>query len=148
MLSKLKDIKIRFEALSQDIINPDIIADNKEWQKRIKEHNSLQPLVEEYDKYVKYESDIAENEQMLEMETDAEMREMLKEEVQNLKDALKQSEEELKILLLPKDENDTKNVIMEFRGGAGGEESSLFAHSLMRMYKMYCDSHKFSFFNI
>ena len=145
MLSKLKDIKTRYEALSQDIINPEIIADNKEWQKRVKEHSSLQPLVEEYDKYTKYESDITENEQMLEMETDIEMRDMLKEEIQNLKEALKQSEEELKILLLPKDENDTKNVIMEFRGGAGGEESSLFAHSLMRMYKMYCDSHKFKF---
>lgn len=145
MLSKLKDIKARFETLSKDIMNPDIIADNKEWQKKVKEHSSLQPIVEEYDRYLKYESDIKENEQMLEVETDADMREMLKEEIQNLKEGIKQSEEKLKILLLPKDENDTKNVIMEFRGGAGGEESALFAHSLMRMYKMYCDSHKFKF---
>ena len=145
MLSKLKDIKARFEELSKDIVNPDIIADNKEWQNKVKEHSNLQPIVDEYDKYLKYESDIKENEQMLEDETNAEMREMLKEEIQNLKHLLKQSEENLKILLLPKDENDTKNVIMEFRGGAGGEESALFAHSLMRMYKMYCDSHKFKF---
>ncbi len=145
MLSKLKDIKARFEELSKEIVNPDVIADNKEWQNKVKEHSNLQPIVDEYDKYLKYESDIKENEQMLEGETDAEMREMLKEEIQNLKHLLKQSEENLKILLLPKDENDTKNVIMEFRGGAGGEESALFAHSLMRMYKMYCDSHKFKF---
>lgn len=145
MLSKLKDIKARFEELSKEIVNPDVIADNKEWQNKVKEHSNLQPIVDEYDKYLKYESDIKENEQMLEDETNAEMREMLKEEIQNLKHLLKQSEENLKILLLPKDENDTKNVIMEFRGGAGGEESALFAHSLMRMYKMYCDSHKFKF---
>lgn len=111
----------------------------------MKEHNSLQPIVEEYDKYSKIVNDIKENEQMLEIETDADMRDMLKEEIQNLKNQQKESEEALKILLLPKDENDTKNVIMEFRGGAGGEESALFAHSLMRMYKMYCDSHKFKF---
>ena len=103
MLSKLKDIKTRYEVLSGDIINPEIIADNKEWQKRVKEHSGLQPIVEEYDKYLKVESDIAENEQMLEMESDAEMREMLKEEIQHLKDSLKKSEEDLKILLLPKD---------------------------------------------
>lgn len=145
MLSKLKDIKERFELLSEDIIKPEIIADNKEWQKKVKEHNALQPIVEAYDKYLKNVSDINENEQMLELETDADMREMLKEEINNLKEQVKEDEKELKILLLPKDENDTKNVIMEFRGGAGGEESLLFAHSLMRMYKMYCDSHKFKF---
>ena len=76
-------------------------------------------------------------------ETDPEMREMLKEENLKLKDKLTESEERLKILLLPKDENDTKNVILEIRGGAGGEESALFARNLLRMYQMYCDSHKF-----
>ena len=79
MLSKLKDIKARFETLSDEIINPELIADNKEWQKRVKEHSALQPIVEEYDKYLKYESDIVENEQILELETDSEMRDMLKE---------------------------------------------------------------------
>lgn len=145
MLSKLKDIKNKYEQLGQEIINPDLIADNKEWQKKMKEHNSLQPIVEEYDRYLKAVEDIKANEEMLEIETDAEMRDMLKEEILSLKNQQKESEEALKILLLPKDENDTKNVIMEFRGGAGGEESALFAHSLMRMYKMYCDSHKFKF---
>ena len=143
MIEKLKAIKDKFDALTADIANPEVIADTKTWQAKVKEHSSLQPLIEEYENYVKLKTELDGASELLEVETDAEMREMLKEESQSLKEQLEQSEQNLKVLLLPKDENDTKNVILEIRGGAGGEESSLFAHSLLRMYQMYCDSHKF-----
>ena len=143
MIEKLKAIKDKFDQLTQDIANPEIIADMKTWQAKVKEHSNLQELMEEYDKYVKMKTDFDDAEVLLESETDADMREMLKEEQQLLRESLAESEEKLKLLLLPKDENDTKNVILEIRGGAGGEESSLFAHSLLRMYQMYCDGHKF-----
>lgn len=143
MIEKLKAIKEKFDALTADIANPEVIADTKVWQAKVKEHSSLQPLIEEYDNFVKIQNDFDGANELLEIETDAEMREMLKEEIQSLKESLAKREEQLKLLLLPKDENDTKNVILEIRGGAGGEESSLFAHSLLRMYQMYCDSNKF-----
>lgn len=143
MFSRLEDVKKRFEFLAGEIVKPEVIADNKEWQKLVKEHSGLQPLMEEYDNYVKLNNDFKSSNELLEIETDVEMKEMLKEEVFALKEQIAKSEEALKILLLPKDENDTKNVVMEIRGGAGGEESSLFAHSLLRMYQMYCDGHKF-----
>ena len=143
MIEKLKAIKEKFDALTADIANPEVIAETKVWQAKVKEHSSLQPLIEEYDNYVKMQNDFNGANELLEIETESEMREMLKEEIQALREGLAKSEEQLKLLLLPKDENDTKNVILEIRGGAGGEESSLFAHSLLRMYQMYCDSHKF-----
>lgn len=143
MIEKLKAIKDKFEALTADIANPDVIADIKTWQSKVKEHSSLQPLVEEIDAFLKMNKDYEDACEMLEIESDAEMREMLKEESYELKSKIAESEEKLKLLMLPKDENDTKNVILEIRGGAGGEESSLFAHSLLRMYQMYCDSHRF-----
>ena len=143
MLEKLKGIKEKFDNLTREISDPQIIADTKTWQKKVKEHSSLQPLMEEYENYEKLSKDYEDAKSLIETESDAEMKSMLKEECEELKDKLSKSEEQLKILLLPKDENDTKNVILEIRGGAGGEESALFAHSLLRMYQMYCDSHKF-----
>ncbi len=145
MIEKLKLIKERFDALTADIADPAVLADTKVWQVKVKEHSSLMPLMEEYDRYLKFEKDFNDANAMLQSEADSDMREMLKEEVQSNKEKMAQSEENLKILLLPKDENDEKNVILEIRGGAGGEESSLFAADLMRMYKMYCDSHKYKF---
>lgn len=143
MIEKLKAIKEKFEQLTRDIANPEIIADMKTWQAKVKEHSSLQELMEEYDNYCRMKQDFDDAEVLLASETDADMREMLKDEQNELRTKLSESEEKLKLLLLPKDENDTKNVILEIRGGAGGEESSLFAHSLLRMYQMYCDSNKF-----
>ena len=143
MFTRLEDVKKRYEFLAEEIAKPEVISNNKEWQKLVKEHSSLQPLMEEYEIYTKLKSDYEASKELAETETDAEMREMLKEESLSLKESIAKSEENLKILLLPKDENDTMNVVMEIRGGAGGEESSLFAHSLLRMYQMYCDSHKF-----
>lgn len=143
MIEKLKGIKEKFDILTREISDPQVIADTKIWQKKVKEHSSLQPLVEEYEKYEKLNKNYEDAKLLIETETDAEMKSMLKDECEDLKEKLTASEEQLKILLLPKDENDTKNVILEIRGGAGGEESALFAHSLLRMYQMYCDSHKF-----
>lgn len=143
MLEKLKGIKEKFDILTREIADPQVIADTKNWQKKVKEHSSLQPLMEEYEKYEKLNKDYEDARLLIETETDVEMKNMLKEECEDLKNKLSASTEQLKILLLPKDENDTKNVILEIRGGAGGEESALFAHSLLRMYQMYCDSHKF-----
>lgn len=143
MIEKLKAIKDKFDTLTLDIANPDVIANTKVWQAKVKEHANLQPLMDEYNEYMKMKKDQDDALALLETETDPEMREMLKEESLKLKDKLTESEERLKILLLPKDENDTKNVILEIRGGAGGEESALFARNLLRMYQMYCDSHKF-----
>lgn len=143
MVEKLKAIKERFDQLTADISNPDIIADNKLWQQKVKEHASLSPLMEEYENYLKITNDLNDANSLAETETDEEMKEMLKDEIKSLKEKQAKSEENLKLLLLPKDENDTKNVILEIRGGTGGEESALFAHSLLRMYQMYCDRHKF-----
>ncbi|HJD05410.1 MAG TPA: peptide chain release factor 1 [Candidatus Onthoplasma faecipullorum] len=143
MIEKLKAIKERFDTLTREIADPDIIADNKLWQAKVKEHASLQELMEEYENYLKHEKDYNDANEMLKNETDPDMREMLKEESVSAKQRMDESVEKLKILMLPKDENDSKNVILEIRGGAGGEESALFAHSLLRMYQMYCDSHKF-----
>ncbi len=143
MIEKLKQIKEKFDKLTSEISDPAIISDTKLWQAKVKEHNSLAPLMEEYEKYSKLSSEYTSATAGLEGEQDADMRELLKQEVESLKQQLAESENNLKILLLPKDENDTKNVILEIRGGAGGEESALFAHSLLRMYQMYCDSHKY-----
>ncbi len=143
MIEKLKGIKEKFDQLEHDIADPAIIADTKLWQAKVKEHANLAPLIAEYNNFVKLDSDFQSANVLLPNETDPDMRDMLKEEIQTLKSQLAESEDRLKILLLPKDENDTKNVILEIRGGAGGEESALFAHSLLRMYQMYCDSHKF-----
>lgn len=139
----MKGIKEKYDILTQEIADPSIIADTKVWQKKVKEHSSLQPLMEEYEEYEKLNKDYEDAKNLIETETDPEMKNMLKDECEDLKKKIEDSEEQLKILLLPKDENDTKNVILEIRGGAGGEESALFAHSLLRMYQMYCDSHKF-----
>lgn len=143
MIEKLKLIKQKFDNLTAEIADPQILADTKVWQAKVKEHSNLTPLMDEYANYLKFEKDFNDANSMLTSETDPDMREMLKEEVQKNKQAMADSEEKLKILLLPKDEDDEKNVILEIRGGAGGEESSLFAADLLRMYKMYCDSHKF-----
>lgn len=143
MIEKLKAIKEKFDTLTAEIADTNVIADIKTWQAKVKEHSALVPLMEEYDNNEKMRKELEDATSLIETETDSEMKEMLKEETDSLQEKIEESDNKLKLLLLPKDENDTKNVIMEIRGGAGGEESALFAHSLLRMYQMYCDSHKF-----
>ena len=141
-IEKLKSIKEKYVALSEQIVKPEIIADNKEWTRLVKEHSQIEPVVTAYDKYVKTESDIEGAKAMLASERDPEMLELSKEEFEEKKAELEKIAEELKILLLPTDPNDEKNVIVEIRGGAGGEEANLFAAELVRMYKMWADKHR------
>ena len=137
LIDKLQNIKNNFLKISEEIINPDVIADNKRYKEVSKEYSNLQPIVEAFDEYLNIEKQIKDAEELLKTETDAELKELAEAEIYENKDRLVKAEENLKILLLPKDENDDKNVIIEIRGGAGGEEASLFAGVLFRMYSMY-----------
>lgn len=143
MIEKLKSIKQKFEELTNDLINPDVLADMSVWQKKSKEQADLAPIVEKYDEYCKVENDMKDAEEMLKIETDPDMVAMLNEEYFGGKEKLKALEEELKILLLPKDENDECNVIVEIRAGVGGDEAGIFAGDLFRMYNMYADRNRF-----
>lgn len=133
---KLQSIITKYETLSKEIADPDVIADTTKWSKLCKEHTNLTPIVEKYQQLLKAESDLSSAEELL---SDPEMKELAEVEITENRKAIERIEEELKILLLPKDPNDDKNVIIEIRGGAGGEEASLFGADLMRMYKMYAD---------
>lgn len=144
MIEKLKQIKEKFIELTVKISDPDVIADMPTWQKLVKEHAELAPIVEKYDEYAKCEKDMNEALELQQIESDAEMLSLLEEEWQSNKKRLGEIENELKILLLPKDENDDKNVIIEIRAGAGGDEAGLFAAELKRMYGLFADKHRFS----
>ncbi len=136
MFQKLEDVEKRYEDLTQKISDPEVIAQNKEWQKMMKEHSDLTPIVEKYREYKKLEQSIKDNEEML---SDPELKELAQEEIKFAKEKLPQIEEEIKILLIPKDPDDDKNTICEIRAGTGGEEAALFAGELFRMYSMYSE---------
>ncbi len=139
MIDKLKAFKDKYVEISSQIILPEVIADNKKYTALVKEYNNLEPVAALYDKWAKTLHDIELAEQLMKTETDVELKNMLYDEVGECKSKLSEFEEEAKILLLPKDENDDKNVIIEIRGGAGGEESCLFASVLFRMYSRYAE---------
>ncbi len=141
-IQKLENIKKKYGELTELISKPEIIADNKEWTKLVKEHSALEPVVNAYNKLTAVTSEMEQARELLETEKDEEMLALAKEEFELKKEERVTVENELKILLLPKDPNDEKNVIVEIRGGAGGEEAALFAGSLMRMYKMYADKNR------
>ena len=141
-LNKLESIKAKFEELTNQISDPAVIADNKEWTKLVKEHSTIQPVVDAYLRYISTQKEIADLSEMAEMEEDKELREMASEELLEKKEQLDSIENELKILLLPVDPNDDKNVIVEIRAGVGGEEAALFAADLMRMYKMFAEKNR------
>ncbi len=138
MLDQLEGIIDRYEFLSAQINDADIIADQKQWQQYMKEHSDLTPVVENYKAYKANEETIQESLEML-RESDPEIVELAKEELAEAKEALKYNEAKLKKLLLPKDPNDDKNVIVEIRAGAGGDEAALFAAELYRMYIRYAE---------
>lgn len=141
MFEKLSFIEEQFEALAQKISDPEVMADMDNWRKLCKEHSDMSPIVEKYREYKANQSTIEDAEMMMDdPDTDKEFKEMLVEEMKTAKENIGRIEEELKILLLPKDPNDDKNVIVEIRGGAGGDEAALFAGDLFRMYSMYADS--------
>ncbi len=142
MFDKLENVEKRYEELNIKISDPEVISNQSEWKKLMKEHADIEDIVEKYREYKKTEKSIEELKEML---NDKEMHDLAQAELDELKEKLPTIEEELKLLLVPKDPNDDKNVIMEIRGGAGGEESSLFAADLFRMYSMYAEKKKWKF---
>ena len=140
MFDKLEDLLIRFEELMGELSSPDVTSNQERFRKLMKEQSDLTPIVEAYREYKKSKQDIADSLEMLEAENDDDMREMLKEELNDAKKRVEELEDKLKILLLPKDPNDDKNVIVEIRAGAGGDEAALFAAEMYRLYVHYAES--------
>lgn len=138
MLDKLKDLDLRYEDLESQLGDPRVYGDAEKLRQVNRELKELLPVVETYRAYQAADSRRREAEELLH---DPEMKEMAQDELAEAKEELKQLKEKLTILLLPRDPNDSRNVILEIRGGVGGEESALFAHSLLRMYTMYAESH-------
>ena len=139
MFDKLEDLIRRFEDITRELNEPSVTADQDRFRMLMKEQSDLVPLVECYTAYKKCKETIDESIAMLEEESDSEMREMLKEELSEAKNHVPELEQQLKLLLLPKDPNDDKNVIVEIRAGVGGDEAALFAADLYRMYVMYSE---------
>ena len=139
MFDKLEDLLIRFEELMSELSEPDVANDPERFRKLMKEQSDLTPIVEAYKEYKQCKQNIEDSLAMLEEESDEEMREMAKEELNESKERVEELENELKILLLPKDPNDDKNVIVEIRAGAGGDEAALFAAEIYRMYQHYAE---------
>ena len=139
MFEQFEQIINKYDELTLAVSQPDIIADQAKWQKLLIEHAKLEPMVQKYKEYQHILSEIEEAKEMLSI---PEMAEMAKEELSDLNNKLPIVEKELKILLLPKDPNDERNIILEIRAGAGGDEASLFAYQLLRMYSLYAEKNK------
>lgn len=144
LLEKLAFTENKYDELSVKISDPAIMANQNEWRKLCKEHSDLEILVNEYREYKKVIEDLEANKEMLSEENDKEMREMLQEEISDLSNRKDELENNIQILLLPKDPNDDKNVFVEIRGGAGGEEAALFAYNLFRMYTRYAEKNRWT----
>lgn len=142
MFDKLDFIEEKFESLGMKISEPEVIADHKLWLKLSKEYSAITPVVEKYREYKATKEAIEESEEMIELEDDADFIEMAKLEVKELKEKIILIEEELQILLLPKDPNDDNDIIVELRAGAGGDEAGIFAAELMRLYIRYAETHR------
>ena len=142
MFDKLEDLCKRYEELQLELQSPDVTSDTNRFRKLMKEQSELEPLVTTYLNLKKARQTVADSLEMLESENDSEMRELLKEELSDSKAQITELENQLKILLIPKDPNDDKNVIVEIRAGAGGEEAALFAAELYRMYVHYIESRR------
>ncbi len=136
MFEKLEAVEKRYEELTKIISDPEVIANQAEWQKAMKEHASIEEVVMKFREYKKVKQSMAEAEELMQ---DPDMKELAEEEYYSSKEQLPKIEEELKILLIPKDPDDDRNIICEIRGGAGGEEAALFAGTLFRMYSMYAE---------
>lgn len=142
MLERLGFLENKYDEISNKISDPSVMANQKEWQKLCKEHAELEEIVTKYREYRNAEQSIAENKEMLQVESDREMREMIQEDIKSQTEQMETAKEELRILLLPKDPNDDKNVFIEIRGGAGGDEAALFAANLFRMYTRYAERNR------
>lgn len=141
MLDKLEFIENKYDELSIKISDPSVMANQNEWRKLCKEHAELEVIVNKYKQYKGTLDDLESDKEMLQEESDKELKKMLNDEIKELEEAKTNYEEELKVLLLPKDPNDDKNVFIEIRAGAGGDEAALFAANLFRMYTRYAERH-------
>lgn len=139
MFNKLEETKKRYEFLTDEIVKPEVIANQNEWKKLVKERADIEEIVNKYAEYKEAEKNFEDCKAMM-SDADADIRELAKEEYDSFKTALDNVTEELKVLLIPKDPNDDKNVVIEIRGGAGGDEAALFGAELMRMYMHYADA--------
>ena len=137
MFQKLDDVEKRYEELNKKISDPEIIAKQSEWQKLMKEHALIVDVAEKYKEYKKVKANMEEAKLMMD---DPDLKELAEMEYFDAKERLPKIEDELKILLIPKDPDDDKNIICEIRAGAGGDEAALFAGTLFRMYSMYSES--------
>jgi len=142
MFDRLNELETKYATLSDAVSDPAVIADTNKWRTYMKEHSELTPIVETYRQYKRLQTDLEDAKTLLEEESDNELRQLAKDEIKESQDALEKVTSELKLLLLPKDPNDEKNVIVEIRGGAGGDEAALFANSLYRMYSHYAESRR------
>ena len=136
MFDKLETVEKRYEELTEKISDPEVISKTNEWREYMKEHAEIEPIVQKYREYKKAKQNYEDAKEMM---NDPEMKDLAEEEMLNAKEEMPKIEEELKILLIPKDPDDDKNVICEIRAGAGGEEAALFAGTLFRMYSMYAE---------
>lgn len=139
MFDRLDAVEDKFLKIEQAMSNPEVIGRPQEYQKLVKEHAEIAPIVEIYRRYKELERQIEDNEILLREEKDPEMRELIKQDIEDLTEKKEQTLHQLKIMLLPKDPNDEKNVILEIRAGTGGEEAALFAADLFRMYARYAE---------
>ncbi|HJO56955.1 MAG TPA: peptide chain release factor 1, partial [Nitrospinaceae bacterium] len=142
MFAKLEEVEKRYDFLNEQMSDPKVIARQSEFQQYAREQSELAPIVGEYRNYKKYQHELEGNEKILEEETDEEILAMAQEEVSGLKSQMEESEKQIKVMLLPKDSRDERSVIMEIRAGTGGEEASLFAADLFRMYSRYAETKK------
>ncbi|NLJ96568.1 MAG: peptide chain release factor 1 [Clostridiales bacterium] len=142
MFDRLEDILIRYREIEQELLDPNVVSDPERYKNLMKEQASLSDIVEKYLEYKEAQKTVEDSLEMLNEESDEEIRELAREELNENKQKIEDISEELKILLLPKDPNDHKNVIVEIRGGAGGDEAALFAAELYRMYVMYAERNR------
>ena len=142
MFDRLESVAQRFHKLEEDLGNPDLLSNQKEYQQVAKERSELAPIAERYAHYKKLKEQVQDNQALLEREEDPEMRELIRDEIAGLKDQLDATEKELKIMLASKDPNDDRNVILEIRAGTGGEEAALFVADLFRMYSRYAETRR------
>ncbi|MBQ9214275.1 MAG: PCRF domain-containing protein, partial [Bacteroidales bacterium] len=142
ILEKLEGVKQRFEEVAAQVNSPDAMQDMKRYVALNKEFKDLEPLIQAYNEYKTILGNIEEAREILKNEQDEEMREMAKEEFETLSASLPEREEQIKIMLLPKDPEDDKNAIIEIRGGTGGDEAAIFAGDLYRMYTKYCEKRR------
>ncbi|BDR65908.1 peptide chain release factor 1 [Clostridium tetani] len=141
MLDRLNFIENKYEELSIKISDPTVMQDQKEWQKLCKEHSDMETIVTTYKEYKEVLQSIEDNKEMLKEDIEQELRDMVQEDLKELEQNVQKLEQELKMLLVPKDPNDEKNVFIEIRAGAGGDEAALFAANLFRMYTRYAERH-------